>query len=135
MTGKSLGIKAENKAIDSFFEGMDRDGGGSLILQELKPALKTLQKKSATVMAEQRKMHDQSAGLEVKVNAIIELARITESVETEEMALKQVKESPSAAAKIGVTCAVTNECLMAILIAVCCDPWLRRRQSNEKTLR
>lgn len=77
----SLKLTAENAEIDGFFNRVDADGGGSLDLAELKPALKMLKDAATKAEAEASAMREQGALLRQKAEAVREVARATKAVE------------------------------------------------------
>ena len=98
---KSLGMMAQNKDIDAFFATMDSDGGGSLQLTELKPALKKLQEQSQNADATAAKMRQNAEALLQKAVEIKQLAAETKAVEDEEAKLRDMQEGQSAESKLG----------------------------------
>ena len=81
VTGKSLKVKAENKDIDAFFSKMDQDGGGSLELHEMKPALKTLQSRTAAADAQAKDLRNKAEAKQQKIEEIRAAAAAAEAVD------------------------------------------------------
>jgi len=98
---KSLGLVADNKEIDAFFSLMDADGGGSLELSELKPALKKLQDRSAKADQDAANLKASAASLRERAAGVIKLAETTEEVEAEEKRLSSAVADMRVDAKIG----------------------------------
>ena len=106
---KSLGLKADNKDIDSFFQGMDADGGGSLELAELKPALKTLQERSAIADREAARLRTFRDALRQRAEEAKKLAEVGEVVEAEEKILSEGGVGPSATVDVKIGAAIMKK--------------------------
>ena len=87
----SLGIKANNVEIDKFFNSMDEDGGGSLDLAELKPALKFLLDAAQGAEDDAARFRQQAAELREKAAQTEAAAQVTEAAESEEAELEKLK--------------------------------------------
>jgi hypothetical protein len=102
VTGKSLKLKAENKDIDAFFATLDSDGGGSLELAELKPALKKLHGKAKQLDKEATKRRNAAEAKQRQAEEVKQLALETEQVEKEEMYLAELQNNQGLSTKLGV---------------------------------
>ena len=87
----SLGIKANNHEIDKFFNSMDEDGGGSLDLGELKPALKYLLDAAQGAEDEAARLRAVALELRDKAAQTEAAALATEAAEREEAELERLK--------------------------------------------
>lgn len=67
---RGLGLKADNKDIDTLFDTIDTDGGGSLDLPELKDALKEMQEKELEAMAEESRVTSLRERLKQKLDML-----------------------------------------------------------------
>jgi len=108
VTGKSIGMKADNKDIDAFFSTMDDDGGGTISIAELKPALKMLQKKSLALEADAANLRAQAEGLRLKADGIEKLAVLTEGIEQDEAAHQEAQERLPVNVKLGAVITKRN---------------------------
>ena len=87
----SLGIKANNHEIDKFFNSMDEDGGGSLDLGELKPALKFLLDAAQGAEDEAARLRAAALELRDKATQTEAAAQATLCAEREEAELYRLK--------------------------------------------
>jgi len=67
---RNVGVKADNKEIDSFFQTLDSDGGGSLDAAELKEALKISQDAASLAMEESEVRHNRQLRLKDYLNKL-----------------------------------------------------------------
>jgi len=117
VTGKSLQLKAPNKDIDDFFATMDADGGGSLDLKELKPALKVLKEKAAAIDKEKQLCTNCAKELRDKAEMMTKAAEDTDTVEIYEAKLAEMKANPAIEAKVGSAMSTTMHSKLGDMIA------------------
>ena len=99
----------ENKDIDAFFaKKLDEDGGGSLSLAELKPALKKLKEESAAAADAEKGVKAKAVAMRAKAAATKEVAEATAVMEKEEARLHELENSTTVRAKLGAAIVKKN---------------------------
>lgn len=105
---RELGVVATNKAIDLCFESYDADHGGTLDIEELKPALKQLVQASKAQKAEEerlekavavKKKQAKRAQIQLALEHTTEVRQALETAQRREDAMAKIREAEEARAR------------------------------------
>jgi Ca2+-binding EF-hand superfamily protein len=88
---KELGLVADNKEIDHFFDSVDEDRGGTLEVKELKGALRTLSKAAGAADAEAAALRAKAQSCRALAEQMQQASEATAATEKEEKELAQMK--------------------------------------------
>ena len=96
----ALGIEASESELDTLFRGLDEDGSGTLELNELKPALRSLQSMAAAQDKEVAQVREAVAMLQQRAAQAQVLLAAIEEAEAEEARLVQDRDASPLVVKL-----------------------------------
>jgi len=97
----SLHLKADSKEIDSLFDSLDVDGGGTLDLKEIRVALQKLIDAARSAALEDEAMRSRGELANQRAVDILRALHATMAFESEEARLQQLKDKPGVDHQLG----------------------------------